>query len=433
MLMKNNGNVMARWRGLPSMMALAAFWAFLMLSPNAAFSATVVIDDLAVSQGSQFPPILVLTAAGISAVASTSQAAPPPIHIAGSTRKLQLVLDSADNCNLQTYVDGSLILADKRWSVSNTPGCTGRGRMVWNDGAAGIEDFSTNPIVDLSNLQSIYFPVFYADHATTFTFALWSDNSHCSRLQYTCTDETGANPCKPEKSVTFTSLTTCPATPGNPATLSQIRRMELTFTSAADLDVKVGPITALTESPSDMSCDHKWWTTSNTYADLSPALNLASSPPTLYTEVSVINGLNVASDRVMVVDHLPAGMAYAAGSTVTPSPSPPSPAGFTFAEPDLTDPHNPVWTSSAGSILAAGQTATLRYAVTLTTPLTPDVLVQNDAQAKGFTEASYVGTCSATVILTNRKVPAMSEWSAILAMVILAGAGIYLVRRKSLS
>jgi uncharacterized repeat protein (TIGR01451 family) len=210
--------------------------------------------------------------------------------------------------------------------------------------------------------------------------------------------------------------------------------MELNFTSGLDLDVKVGPITAITQSPSDIACDSKEWTTSNTYTGLTNNLTLTSSPPNLYVEVSVSNASGVASDRVMVVDHLPAGMAYTVGSTVTPSPSPPSPAGFTFAEPDLSDPANPVWTSSAGSILAAGQTATLRYAVTLTTPLTPNVSKQNDVQAKGFTEASYEGTCSASVILTeNRKVPAMSEWSVLLAMFILAGAGLYLVRRKSLS
>jgi hypothetical protein len=142
-------------------MALVGVLALFLFVPNSAIGATIIIDDMSVTQGSSTTPIL--TDCDPAGPALTDGKAGPAANMIGAARILEITHTSGTPgvvgpCT-KAYVNGT---PTSGWAVANDPNSTGWGRAVWGGSSTNINSHGLT--LDLTNIDYFNFTYVKADH-----------------------------------------------------------------------------------------------------------------------------------------------------------------------------------------------------------------------------------------------------------------------------
>lgn len=395
--MKKKDSICSIWGTL-----VVAGMALSLLVPGPAFAATIVIDDMTVQQGYDLGPAVSSCVVGSAQTAATTG---PPANIYGQNRVLEVTHTVGASKCTSAYVDAG---SPKYWAVANPTDSTGWGRIVWS-GSNTIGTMNLPPL-NLSQLQYFNITRVTADHPTTFYLEVWSDLTHGSRATIVNYPNAGGG-----DSLNVHVLPGAfGAIAGVGADFSSIKEIRIFFNPFLEIDTGLRGVSAVTQEPPAVYCGGK---TLNGQANLT---TINPPPYDLTVAFSVVNSGGAATTLV-VEDTMPLGMVYTGSTTCD--------GGFLMGNPTFDAVLNKLtWNSS--SSLAAGASVSCSFPVVLNS-LDLNQTKWNLLKARASSGTFGPEECQASI--TRRegsKVPSLNEWGALLACIILAAAGIYLVRRK---
>ncbi len=383
-----------------------------------AHGATIVIDDMSITQGNAGAP-----------AASATQGTPndfdtvpgPTSNIWGGFRHIG-VHWAAGVETTSTFVSGTPKAA---WQVQNPVFQSGWGEINWN-GNAALGGFSATPL-DLSQLQYFNIQFVSADHPTIFYMEVSSGPNNCS--QAILTNQT----LTPGEYLNIQVLPgqftgACQTPTAGTANFGAVSKIRIFFNPTDAIDTALYGVSAVVNEPPVVKCDYKLLSSNGT--QFSPNLQVGTTEPpyNLTVKFSVSNSGGSAS-RITVFDSMPPGMTPTSPISCT-SPS----AAFSFGGPTAVPPTSYVWDSTTTSMLGAGESAVCTFTTTLTA-LDPGQTKTNTLEA-GVLGEHGPEQCLATITRDAppppppRQIPTMNEWAMMLTAALLALLGGLTLRRK---
>lgn len=387
--MKRKRDDKQSWGAFTSAMALVGMLALFLFVPNSAIGATVVIDDMSVTQGSSASPSLQdCDPAGPALQAGVTGA---PANLIGGARILEITHTVGTGPCTKTYVDDGV---PSGWAVANDPNSTGWGRVVWGGSATNIDNYGLT--LDLTNLDYFNFTYVKADHLTTFTFEVYNDATDGSQATITMdgiNDKTNVHVTKTD----FIAIAGLTAVDWS----ANISRITLRFNEVEDIDIYVREIQAITEKPS-LVCTKKF---DKSLVD----------PGDEITATVVITNTGDVPTNVKVTDVLDNGLVFKE-MVAGPDPTPNPPVGQTVIWPDIGN-------------LNPGESLTLEYVITVAAISQGESLC-NDVTAEAIDFQGVVTNCRACV-RTVGKAPTFTQWGMIGFLLVMGAISVWLMRRRS--
>jgi len=389
--MKRKRSGKQNWGAMALVMVLAVF----LFAPNSAIGATIVIDDMSVTQGSSGAPAVTdssPTPPGTDTDGITGAAA----NLIGGARLLEITHTAGPGGTTSGWVDTTTPHA---WHVQNSDQATGWGRAVWC-GSSTVTDIDTvyNLALDLTNLDYFNFVQMFADQISTFTFEVFTDATNGARATVNLT----ANETKNNLHLAKTDFTDI----GAGVTWSNITRIELRVGPVLALDIRCLEIQAITSENPGLSCTKDF---DKDYVESGDEV----------TATVVITNTGDVATYVKVVDVLDAGLTYK--ETV---------AGFTA--PTTVGGQTLTWDSlplTPAAELGPGASLTLKYVITVDTIAEGDVLC-NDVTCEALNFPGTDTSCQACV-RTAPKAPTFTQWGMIGFFLVLGAVAVCFMRRRS--
>jgi len=401
--MMNKFSFLSESRKLYSVMCLLLAGLFC-LSTSQAFGANVVIDDFTVSQGSSaFPPLQRTSVGSSGPVSVTGSTA----NIVGGHRHLFLT----QTTNVASIVSKAWVDVNE-WDVSNDPGASGWGRVVWNGSAT---EANYGLALDWTNLSYINMAYLSNDNSTTFYLRVFTSAGNYGTASV----------------VVPSSLTNHQFVQGDFSVTgslnwANITRIEMWFDPRYAIDTRVLRLDAQLEAP-NIDCVTKRWSLNSDWSGLVQTVNLppgTTFPLTLYAEFTVAN-TGDGNDTVYIEDTLPAGLTLA---SVVPDAII-SPPGFTLGNASGVGPGVVSWTST--SELKAGESLVFRYRITVAAF---EGSKSNTFRARAGSDSVFSDTpCPAYVLYSPQRVPSLNQWGVILLSLLLIASAIWLMRKRRTS
>ncbi|MBW2049732.1 MAG: IPTL-CTERM sorting domain-containing protein [Deltaproteobacteria bacterium] len=367
--------------------------AFLVLPFSQATAATVVIDDMSVTQGSSASPELIdCNPAGPALQAGISGSA---AHMVGGARIIEITHTAGDAPCTKSYVDDGTPSA---WIVVNDTNAVGWGRAVWSGSATDIDNYGLN--LDFCALEYFNFTWVKADHPTTYTFRVYNNAGQGS-------EATIAFPTSDTKENVHLAKADFAAIGGLAAVdwCAPITRISLQFTPYEDIDIGVREIQAITAEPA-MSCEKSFDHTAVTPGD------------TVTATVLINNNGDIELTSVNVTDTLDTGLLYVAGTARV---------NGVLTEP-TGGPAGPLVWNGIGPIAVSG-TLTLTYDI-LVDSINPNQTLCNSVDVVSVDFPDLTTDCEDCVTYTTHEVPTFTQWGIIGFALLLSIGGFWLMRRR---
>lgn len=387
-------------------MLLAAGMALSFLVPLQAYSATIVIDDMTIGQGSSNTPVIndCSTAGGEETHAITGQ---PVANIVGGARVLAVTHTVGNGPCTKTYVDAS---TPKNWVVVNDTDASGWGRIVWS-GSNTIGNFGLN--LNLSLLQYFNIVRVTADHPTTFTMQVFNSSTQGGQATIVTYGQGGGNSNNVQVLPgSFTAISGLTNVDFN----LPVREIRILFDDYLEIDTGLRGVTAVTQEPPAIHCDYKRWNGTSALAVT------GTGPYNLTVQFSVSNSGGSPS-TIVVEDTMPVGMSYTGPTTCS--------GGFVLGDPSQAG-QVLTWTSTS-SLAGGGASVVCSFpAVMAAGSLAVNETKYNVLRARASGGTFGPEECEASITRrdTPTTVPTMNEWGVMVAIAILAAAGFVLARRK---
>jgi len=407
-MIRNTGLKMGR--GMLPVCILLIGLAFCLLPLSQAFGYTqLVIDDMEIEFGNAAFPAVQRTSPGTAVAAQTGQ---NPNKIIGGARVLEVTMTGGPT-STDGFIDSTSDPTKRSWKVTNGTSTFGGGRIVWS-GSANINDCTTFNL-NWSNLHSLECDNLTTDHTTTFHVTLFSQGGGSSTVNQLVTGGVVFPALQITKNMFLAA--------GN-VDLSHVCRIQISVDASVEAAMDTGLIHVWANfGQAVIRCTSKQWTTDSGYNNLQQALTLPSGqafPVTLYAQLTATNSGD-GNDTVYIEDVLDPVMTKSGPTVVV------SPAGFVLGESSgNTGTIN--WTSTTK--LKPGEQLIFRFPISVSTFTGTK---QNSFRARGGTETQFSGSsCPSTVTIgaPPPRVPAMNEWGAMIAFVLICLGGLYLARRK---
>lgn len=371
-------------------------FALLLLPFGQATAATIVIDDMAVQQGSAAEPA-VEDCTDPPAGPQRNGVTGPAANLVGGARVIEITHTAGDGECTNAYVNTA---PPHSWNVANSPNSTGWGRVVWNGSSAEAQiDTAYNLALDLCGLDHFLFTYVKSDHTTTFTFEVYNNAGQGSQATIAMGNETKTNVAlAPGDFAAIGGLT--------PVDWCQtITRITLRFDPVEDIDTAVREIQAITAEPA-MSCEKSFDHTAVIPGD------------TVTATVLINNNGDIELTSVNVTDTLDTGLLYVAG-TARVNGVLTEPAG---------GPAGPLVWNGIGPIAVSG-TLTLTYDI-LVDSINPNQTLCNSVDVVSVDFPDLTTHCEDCVTYTTHEVPTFTQWGIIGFALLLSIGGFWLMRRR---